>query len=301
MNKDISFTIACCDHDVHYAKAAVASIRRIYPNHTIFLICDENVRNRDKKQFGKVSGVEVLEVQELTKSTKLYFRGLLTKLYLFFAEPIQKTVFVDADSVLTGPVLELLQPTDTFVPFVGSWKDLKNKEQRAKFSKWAVDMDRISELDDQFPQERAFFCMTSHFYTDTRKFPIEYMWELLGHLNFRREEKTYFREDQGFITYALNKIWNGSEAFDNSKWVVPATPESESVFVAESESSTPFPIGSYFIHYIGGYRKFRLNRHHFHECLCSNYEYFYQLSGGASMWFDEMIRCSKLLDKVLPW
>ena len=125
-------------YDFHFAKICIASIRYWYPDIPVFLIRDEKEGSFDTLYTEKVWNVKVMDI-----SRKKFGWGY-GKLEVLFSEKKETFLVIDADTVITGPVIDVANNVDA--DFI-----VDKEEQPAKrFNEIYYNLERINELDNEF-------------------------------------------------------------------------------------------------------------------------------------------------------
>ena len=125
-------------YDFHFARVCIASIRYWYPDIPIFLIKDENSGKFDTGYDEKLWNIGVLDLE------RKRFGWGYGKLETLFLEDNESFFVIDADAVITGPVLDVVNTIDT--DFI-----VDNEVQPDKrFNEIYFRLDRIGELDPEY-------------------------------------------------------------------------------------------------------------------------------------------------------
>jgi hypothetical protein len=130
--------IPCYRRDIRLARILIASIRHWYPNIPIVLIKDELLGKFDTAKLEKFFNVSVLP-----SKTKKFGWGF-SKFEILFPEHKERFLLLDADIILAGPVIDLLEKfDDDFIvcnePF--------SKENLIQYY---FDLDKLLEFDPSF-------------------------------------------------------------------------------------------------------------------------------------------------------
>ena len=125
-------------YDFHFARICIASIRYWYPDIPIFLIKDEKQGTFDTTRTEQIWNVKVLDIP------RKKFGWGYGKLEVLFLDTNESFLVIDADAVLTGPVIDAVAKIDA--DFI-----VDREEQPAKrFNEIYYNLDRINELDNNF-------------------------------------------------------------------------------------------------------------------------------------------------------
>jgi lipopolysaccharide biosynthesis glycosyltransferase len=125
-------------YDFHFAKICIASIRFWYPDIPIFLIKEYSAGDFDTSLVEKTWNVEVLDI-----SRKKFGWGY-GKLEPLFLENHDSFLVIDSDTVMTGPVLDVVKNIDAL--FVVD----DEVQPVAIFNQIYYNLDRIRELEKDF-------------------------------------------------------------------------------------------------------------------------------------------------------
>jgi hypothetical protein len=125
-------------YDFHFAKICIASIRYWYPDIPIFLIKDENEGTFDTSHTEKLWNVQVLDIP------RKKFGWGYGKLEVLFLEAKESFLVIDADAVLTGPVIDAVREIDA--DFIVD----KEEQPEGRFNEIYFNLARINELDKDF-------------------------------------------------------------------------------------------------------------------------------------------------------
>ena len=125
-------------YDFHFARICIASIRYWYPDIPIYLIKDENQGDFDTSKTEQIWNVKVLSIP------RKRFGWGYGKLEVLFLDTNESFLVIDADAVLTGPVIDAVAKIKA--DFI-----VDREEQPAKrFNEIYYNLDRINELDNNF-------------------------------------------------------------------------------------------------------------------------------------------------------
>ncbi|HUQ66874.1 MAG TPA: hypothetical protein VM101_12000 [Flavitalea sp.] len=125
-------------YDFHFAKICIASIRYWYPDIPVYLIKDENEGPFDTLHTEKIWNVKVLDI------TRKKFGWGYGKLEVLFSTPKESFLVIDADAVLTGPIIDYVRDIDA--EFIID----KEVQPEKRFNEIYFNLDRINELDKDF-------------------------------------------------------------------------------------------------------------------------------------------------------
>ena len=125
-------------YDFHFARICIASVRYWYPEIPIFLIKDFGAGDFDTSQAEKKWGVQIFE------NTRKNFGWGYGKLEALFSGTCKSFLMLDADTVLTGPVIDKIE--DIEAAFIVD-DEVQPKE---RFNEIYYNLDRIKELEGSF-------------------------------------------------------------------------------------------------------------------------------------------------------
>ena len=105
---DFGVIIGCCDQDFMLAQGTCASLRDSLGDVPICLLVDGSASASPVKAMQKTYGVEVLDRQRVSNEflRKNSFGWGLTKMIAFWESPWSNFLFLDADTIVWGNVLE---------------------------------------------------------------------------------------------------------------------------------------------------------------------------------------------------
>ena len=294
---EVVFGTTMCRRDIHYGRALLASVNYFYPNHPIKVICALDVTRAERAELSEFPNVEVFSVGELIDKYKLNFHGCLQDLFFLLMDD-EKILYCDSDSVLTGPVLELIDTTKTFFAITGKWMDMGDKRQLESYERNAIDLELLPRFCTSLVTEKLFFVMGCHFFVRPREFPVDELYRCLPEMEYGVGEKFYHergprpstvfkRGDQGFFCYVLNRYFVGTDDFERRSGVVLECHEDsrkKHSFSWEDVKLGNANIG--FIHFVGYSRKRRLNNHLFGDVLLGFYQQYWTILGRSSLSVD---------------
>lgn len=125
-------------YDFHFARICIASVRYWYPDIPIYLIKDEKEGPFDTSFAEKAWNVNVLNL-----SRKRFGWGY-GKLEVLFPDKRETFFVIDADAVITGPVIDMARRTNA--DFIVD----KEVQPVKRFNEIYYNLDRINELDKDF-------------------------------------------------------------------------------------------------------------------------------------------------------
>jgi len=180
-------------YDFHFAKICIASIRYWYPEIPIYLIKDESSGKFDTSFDEKTWNVGVLGIQRKKFG---WGYGKLETLFLGVAESF---FVIDADAVITGPVIDVVKEIDA--DFVVD--DEVQPEKR--FNEIYFRLDRIHELDPDYVYPGYSFNTGQWFGTSailTRaNFDLTLNW---SEPPVSKSPEVVFNNDQTHLNYVLH-------------------------------------------------------------------------------------------------
>jgi len=187
--------ITCCLDDSHLARICVASIRHFHPDIPITLIKDESQRRFDTRVMEVHYGVEVHSVQRDYAGW-----GFSTFSRLLYP-PKERALFLDADIVFVGPVLDRLEHFDEDFVVCGDHGPSDDYIGRSFF-----DLRGLRRLDPHFPRP-SFVFNTGQFVCNTGALTQESMESLVTFGPPRLRYPDIFRcADQGILNYVVHSL-----------------------------------------------------------------------------------------------
>jgi hypothetical protein len=293
--EDITFVTTLCRRDIHYARALFASINMFYPEHDIKAICALDVTRSEMEELRLFPNLQVLWLGDLIDEYKLNLHGCLQDLYFLFTEK-GKILYCDADSVLTGPVLNLIDDTKDFFAITGKWLSMEDAQSREMFCRNAIDLDRLDTFCSGFEKPDLYFVQGSHFFMQPAKFNREDLIQCLPVMEYgvgdkflhgQRREPIFRRGDQGFLCYLLNRDLVHTNRFGSRAGVTKVS--TEEMWDKQPATWNDIESGkgnSGFIHFVGGTRKRRLRTHLYGEILEKFYQRYWRVIGRRSLRVD---------------
>ena len=287
---DTVFVTFACAKDVHYAKALLGSIRYFYPDREIRVVLDDDVPKTDASQIERFPAVQIHRVGELINEHKINLKGLLAKLNVFFLPGVASALVADADSILTGPVLEGVDLKCDLNSLNAGRLDLSDPAQSAVFNRWAIDVKALEARNSVQLPLQCKFVQGSHFYVNVESFPKKLIFRLLPDMSYAHTASHILRAgDQGFWNYVANLSDGlGLRALQTpvtlQVGVSPHRIECDTVSYLEQR----VPKDVYFIHYVGFSRRY-LRRHH---------EYATALDWGTRLYYDTLGHRTFLADEA---
>jgi hypothetical protein len=285
LKEPVTFVTFACRNDVHYAKALLGSIAHFYPSHPIRVVLEADVSSRDHEQLARFPNVTVHRVAELIGLHGLKLTRLLAKLNVLLLPGVQQALVADADSVLVDLVLERIPERTLFAGLTARPVNLDDPLAREAFSRWAIDLDRLSELGWKLRQGPTTFVGGSHFFVDVARFPKRLLPELLPVMGLGHDTTTPLRAgDQGFWTYLANVCDSVDPRELHFFDVAPdATPTNAARFPMAHDPAWLADRRAKdlsFIHYIGFSRRFRRKAHQFPNALVWATRRYYEILGN---------------------
>lgn len=194
-----AFAIATHPGDLRYCRILCASIRHFYPHLPIRLLCDGDP---DVAPLARLGNVEPFEPAEAGLRS---LRGLLTKLkVLALAEQYEHVLFLDADTVLTGPILRLpWGGCDALIDAEG-FRHLPPDDKLDYIRQHCFAPEQMREFDPDFDCAQMLAFNSGAFFLKRGSLPVELCLQVLQRLDF--EPQRLFRYgDQGLLNYLLNR------------------------------------------------------------------------------------------------
>lgn len=182
-------------YDFHLAKICIASVRYWYPEIPIYIIKDENQGRFSTSFVEKSWNVKVLNIQ------RKKFGWGYGKLEPLFLEPSFSFLVLDADTVLTGPVLEKVENINADFIVDGE------KQPESRFNEIYYDLKRIREVDKEFTYPGYSF-NSGQWFGSTGKilrsdFDLSLEWSEPPSCRF---PEIVFKGDQAHLNFTLHRL-----------------------------------------------------------------------------------------------
>ena len=182
-------------YDFHFARICIASIRYWYPDIPIYLIKDTNAGNFNTKNAEKIWNVNVLDIP------RKKFGWGYGKLEVLFNEKKETFFVIDADAVITGPVIDVAHKTDA--DFIVD----KEVQPGKRFNEIYYNLERINELDADFVYPGYSFNSGQWFGTSAiikrEDFDKTLRWTEPPHT---RDKNIVVNNDQGHLNYIVHSF-----------------------------------------------------------------------------------------------
>ena len=290
-----------CSKDVHYAKALLGSIRHFYPDRLIHVVLDNDVPVADENQMSRFPNVRIHHVANLIQRHKLDLRGLLAKLNVFFLPEVSAALVADADSILTGPILENIDLHCELNSLNSETLDLENADERAIFNRWAIDLQSLNSKKSLRLPTPCKFVQGSHFYVNVSSFPKSLLYTLLPDMTHTHTATHHLLRagDQGFWNYVANfdtRLGILAKQTPVTLQVGGATHRDEYDTIAHIERNSPKDF--YFIHYVGFSRRFLRQRHEYSAALTWGTRLYYEAVGRTEFIPDEIRRTLRVISRT---
>jgi hypothetical protein len=214
---------------------------------------------------------------------------------------VSSALVADADSILTGPVLEAVDLNCDLNSLNANMLDLSAAGHRAVFNRWAIDADALKARNGMRVPLRCKFVQGSHFYVNTQRFPKDLIFRLLPDMAYTHNASHILRAgDQGFWNY----VANFDEQLGLRAMQTPVTLQ-----VGESPHRTEYdavdylerrsPKDAYFIHYVGFCRKFLRRKHEYAAALSWGTRLYYEAAGRSAFLGDEVRRAARSASRAI--
>lgn len=198
MLKDFGVIVACCNYDYLFAKGCVASIRYFLGDVPIALIVDGDVST---KALEKLYDVQVIRRETVTsKLLKERSFGMgLTKMVAFWESPWENFLYLDADTVIWGDVLQY-EKLDQF-DFISDM--VRDELSDQHISSYFFNIDRINQFfpDFDWRKYRNYYFCTGAFFAKRGIFSLEEYEEILDLVE--KEPNLFFVGEQGFLNLMM--------------------------------------------------------------------------------------------------
>lgn len=120
MAQDFGVVISCYKRDYMFAKACCASVRQFLGNVPLCLLVDGDFPVDDMKRTYNVQTLYRSEIKDPFLREKSFGWGL-SKMVLFWESPFERFVYLDADIVVWGNILEKMLPKDSEWDFIADY------------------------------------------------------------------------------------------------------------------------------------------------------------------------------------
>jgi hypothetical protein len=294
------FVTFACAKDVHYAKALLGSVRFFYPDHPVHVVLDDDVVDHHSGQMSKLPHVHVHRRSDLARLHQLDLRGLLAKLSVFFIPGVEHALVADADSVLTGPVLEHIDCSCVLNSLNSMTLDLADPSQRAMFARWAFDIDAIQARESRLVPQICPFVQGSHFYVNVEAFPKDVLLRMLPDMSQEHSDTHVLRAgDQGLWNYLAHfGQLHGITAIQSPVTIQVGVSPHDSRYDDVTFLERPDPKDYYFLHYVGFSRRFLRQRHEYSTALIWATRQYYRRLGSHRFLIDELRRTLALVSRA---
>ena len=298
---DTVFVTFACAKDVHYAKALLGSIRHFYPEHEIRVVLDDDVPKTDAAQIERFPAVRIHRVGDLIHEHKINLKGLLAKLNVFFLPGVSSALVADADSILTGPVLEGVDLKCDLNSLNSGLMDLSDPAQSAVFNRWAIDVEALEARGSVQLPLQCKFVQGSHFYVNVERFPKNLIFQLLPDMGYAHTASHLLRAgDQGFWNYIANLSDGlGLLALQTPVTLQVGVSPHRIEFDAVSYLEQRVPKDIYFIHYVGFSRRYQRRHHEYATALKWGTRLYYDTFGHRTFLADEARRATRTLSRMM--
>ncbi len=192
--------IAACGRDARLTRICIASIRYFYPEIPIRILAGDTLQKGLDRELKKSWNVDLVDLPEGD-----YGWGLV-KLEPLFFKPGERFLVLDADTVMTGKILERRAKSDA--SFFVDDEQLPD----ADFKRLYYDWDKMREIDDKVQSARKAFNVGQWFGTaglvKREEFDRWVDWSFPRKLHY---QEYFMGGDQGVMNYVLLQ----KEAFEN--------------------------------------------------------------------------------------
>ncbi len=194
-----AFAIATHSGDLRYCRILCASIRHFYPHLPIRLLCDGAPDVRPLAGLGDIEPFEPRQPQLRS------LRGLLTKLrVLALVEHYEHVLFLDADTVLTGPILQLPWGGCEALVDAEGFRFLPSAAKLDYIAQHCFEPEQMQVFDPSFDCRRMLAFNSGAFFLKRGSLGVAACLEVLQRLDF--EPRRLFRYgDQGLLNYLFNR------------------------------------------------------------------------------------------------
>lgn len=196
--KDFGIIIACCHKDYNFAKGCCASVRHFMGNVPICLIVDGTFST---EEIERVYGAKIINrnsVRHPTLKNRSFGFGL-TKMLAFWESPWEKFLFLDADTVVWGNLLERIKPEQICSEYDLIADHAPECLTKDIVSSFFFDVDSIEKFFPKFRWQNYQYWVTGVFFAKRGIFKLE---EYLEILDFNERNPGVFKlGEQGMLNF----------------------------------------------------------------------------------------------------
>lgn len=202
---DFCFFVATYRGDYHFAKICCESIRHFYPKTPIIVLQDGDF---SLEQLRKLGHIETFD-DNMTDEVLRGLEGAFGKLKLLANQYSRRFLYLDADTVLIGKILDL--PFKDFDFYMSPiYYDLETKEDQGRLLASQFDPEKIMELDPEYvikDNNLVLYCTgmwfgTSHALDLSN---IEYILQRYAASAPNDRRRISSNYEQGLLTYMLSR------------------------------------------------------------------------------------------------
>lgn len=214
--EEFGIIIACCAQDYHYAKGCCASIRYFLGDVPICLIIDGEFLAKDLQKAYGVQVINHLNVKHQVLRERSFGWGL-TKMVAFWESPWNNFLFLDADTIVWGNILQYANFKDfDLIVDRPLYKDSFEEVSRFFF--------KPEEIEKYFPNFQwqkhfgQYFC-TGAFFAKRDIFSLDDYIYMLDFVD--QNPDVFWRGEQGFLNLMIFRDFDaGKIRLGQSSWQV---------------------------------------------------------------------------------
>jgi lipopolysaccharide biosynthesis glycosyltransferase len=196
--EDFGVIVACCHKDYNFAKGCCASIRYFMGNVPICLIVD-GIFSTEKLE--KAYGVNIINRNSVRHSAlkNRSFGFGLTKMIAFWESPWERFLFLDADTVVWGNLLESIKLEQIYSEYDLIADHAPEYLTKDIVSNFFFDVDSIEKFFPKFRWQNYQYWVTGVFFAKRGIFKLE---EYLELLDFDEKNPGIFKlGEQGILNF----------------------------------------------------------------------------------------------------
>ncbi|WP_071517275.1 hypothetical protein [Geitlerinema sp. PCC 9228] len=187
--------IACCQKDYNFAKGCCASVRYFLGDVPICLIVDGRFSTQKLQETYQVTVINQEQVRHPELRKKSFGFGL-TKMVAFWESPWEYFLFLDADTVVWGDILQYkdFESYDLLVDYPAE-KNISHSKINQEF----IDIAEFQKHFPEFPWQKMPFWVTGVFFAKRGIFDLD---EYLDLLKFSDRYPDVFKYgEQGMLNF----------------------------------------------------------------------------------------------------
>lgn len=199
MNDGLGIIIACCRHDYIFVKGLCASIRYFMEDVPITLLVDGDFSTDDLLKVYSVNTIYRSDVENQFLRDESFGFGL-TKMVAFWESPYEKFLYLDADTIVWGNLIEKISALSEFDMITAQ---PQNEHSAEEVKKWFFDTDQIETYYPNFNWKKYttdYFC-TGVYASKRGIFNIEEYKKILK--QSRENQGLFYIGEMGFLNFMI--------------------------------------------------------------------------------------------------